>query len=212
MSLISQSFGAKDYSKTSKVIEQTMTFKFIVASYISPSGAVKCIMRIEIAQSIEEYQDYYRAIEDYFKGFSGFDATPKNAVLIMFYTYDPNILIRTDAAVWNKKLAAPIKAPAPAPAPVDVLENVDLNIKRAYGLTAGLLNKIVDNGHPQLRGAAKLLGGYLAQYNLSFSNAEQWIYNKIESHSYLCKGISGYKKTASEFLNNGLNEPIEFPE
>lgn len=182
-------------------------FDFIVASYISPSGAVKCIMRVEVAESVEEYQDYYRAITETFEGFIGFDSTPKNAVLIMFYTYDPDIIIRTDASIWTKKLKAAPR-PVPVPCAVNVLENVDLNTKRAYGLTASILDKIVDNGHPQLRGVAKVLGGYTAQYNLSISNAEHWIHSKIEMHPYLSKGISGYKKTASEFIKKGINEPL----
>ena len=104
------------------------------------------------------------------------------------------------------------KLPAPVPASYSELENIDLNTKRAYGLTNGLLSKIVDNGHPQLRSAAKLLGGYASQYDLSISDAKIWIHSRIESHPYLSKGISGYKKTAIRFINEGLNEPIRFPE
>jgi len=31
-------------------------------------------------------------------------------------------------------------------------------------------------------------------------------------HPYLSKGISGYKKTASEFIKKGINEPLNLPD
>lgn len=169
-------------------------------------------MRIGIAESIEEYQDYYRAIDNFFKDFIGFYPTPKNAVLIMFYTYDKKILIKNDATVWKEKRKADPKPPPPVPASINVLENVDLNTKRVYGYVAAIIDGIVDNGHPQLRTAAKLLGGFSSFYNLSLSDVEHWIHSKIDFHPYLRKGISGYKKTASEFIINGALEPTSFPD
>jgi len=200
--------AVKSYAKELKQF-LFYTYDCIAASYISPSGAVKCIMRIDVAESLEEYKDYYRAIEEYFKRFEGFDPTPKNAVLIMFYTYDEEILIRENPEAWQHKLKP---GPKPTAAAVDNqfnFENEEVNIKRIYGWIAKKLHSIVDNGHPQLCTTAKLLGGYCAYYGLNITEAENWIHSEIERHPYLCKGIFGYKKTASEFINYGSSEPIE---
>lgn len=187
-------------------------YPFIVASYISPSGKVKCIMKIGVAESIEEYKDYYRAIDQLFSQYVGFDKTPINAVLIMFYTYDKDILIREDATVFSDKVKEkPIKRPIHDVAPAAVLENTYLNTKRVYRYVETILDNIMDNGHPQLRRASSVLGGFAQYYNLSLSEAESWIHNKIQNHSYLNKGIRGYQKTASEFISLGASNPRELP-
>ena len=48
-----------------------------------------------------------------------------------------------------------------------------------------------------------LEGGYLSHYE-----AEGLIYGLIENHGYLSKGISGYKKTASTCIKNGMARPL----
>ncbi len=171
---------------------------------------------MEIADSIEEYQDYYRAIIETFKGFAGFDPTPRNAVLIMFYTYDPDILIRTDAAVWSEKIK---EAPAPATELKPFVSNATGSgylskywTDRTYSLIKGRFSNIVDVGHPNVVAAAVDLGGYVSRYNLDFSDATAFIFNQIDSHPYLSTKAGTYKKTAYRFLKEGFNKPIKFPE
>jgi len=72
------------------------------------------------------------------------------------------------------------------------------------------INSIVDNGHPQLLKIAFTLGGYVGGGYLTKDEAENLIHNLIEQNSYLSKGISGYKKTASSCIRDGLNKPLYF--
>jgi hypothetical protein len=70
------------------------------------------------------------------------------------------------------------------------------------------MEAIDDPGHPQLRSLCLSVGGYVASGYISMLEAEQLIHHLIETHHYLSKGISGYKKTATWALNEGTRKPI----
>ena len=76
--------------------------------------------------------------------------------------------------------------------------------------TKTALDKITDNGHPQLRAAAYALGGHVGAGYLSLNEAENFIHSLIASHSYLSKDVKGYSKTASTMLMQGQGSPIYF--
>lgn len=188
-------------------------YPFIIASFISPSGAVKCIMRIPIAKNLIEYKSYHRAVNEHFKQYKGWDNTTKNAVLIMFYTYDKNILIREDAIEFNEKIDENIVVKnnnfinfTPT-----ISNNSTINKARVLLYIETIFNGIINNGHPQVIRLSSKLGSFSKFYNLNPIEMQQWMNSNIEKHPYLIKDPNNYKTTAKRFFEEGYLNPLQLP-
>lgn len=178
---------------------------FIIASWLSPSRhGVKAFASIPICHSVSEYKDYFRALTSEFSKYKGFDKTASNPTLTMFLSYDEQLLERDDYTTWQIKemqVEAIVR-----PAPIDYTPN-DLSIKRVYKITQSAINKIQDEGHPQLRAAAFILGGYVGSGTVSESEAIEMIHELIDLNFYLKQKASVYKKTAEQMIMNGKQYP-----
>ena len=111
-------------------------YKEFYCVYLSPSKkGVKGIMRIPICKEVKEYQDYYRAIEEEFETYDGFDPAPKNAVLPLYISHDVFIRYRENAKVWSikKEVAQDLRELYPIPRKqYKPLKSNDKNDKRNY--------------------------------------------------------------------------------
>jgi hypothetical protein len=196
----------KDYSNGFK---QAIfdTYPHIIASWISASGkGVRALIYIPTVNSPDEFKLYFNAIENEFNQYKGFDTAPKNCILPLFYSIDTNLLMRTNPAKWTKKYIPPKPPP-----PEHFNSTVDTRKgKWALSNTEKAIDKITDNGHPQLRATAYTLGGYVASGYLSEYEAEKYIHHLIETNSYLKQKASVYKRTATEMIKKGQNEPLHF--
>ena len=187
-------------------------FKSIIACWISPSQrGVKAIVKIPKCTTVDEFKEYFHGISEDMMCFDGFDETAKNAVLLMFISYDKDILIRNNPQTWTKKGVNP-KAFKPNPTPVQTpnFDASDLHKRRVTGIIKSMMSKATESngGHPQIRSTSLILGGYVGYGYISFSEGLQLIYFLIETNGYLQKGIAGYKKTALFFLSEGQRNPL----
>ena len=75
--------------------------KHVYSAFISPSGnGLKVLIRIP--PDVEAHCDYFKALEEYF-GCAEFDKTCKNISRVCYESYDPDIYINTDSALWEEK-------------------------------------------------------------------------------------------------------------
>lgn len=176
-------------------------YKFIIATWLSASRhGVRALVKIPQAQSVEEFKQYFAAIERHLNCYNGFDKAPKNCILPLFFSYDAEILYRDNAQTWDEKYIEPI----PPPVKQYIINDKTSAVER---IIAKKINIIVDSGHPQLRAAAYLLGGYVGGGYIDHSDAVSIIHNLIESNAYLSQKASIYKKTAVQMINKGVNQP-----
>jgi len=176
-------------------------YKFIIAAWLSASRhGVRALVKIPQAQSVEEFKQYFAAIERHLNCYNGFDKAPKNCILPLFFSYDAEILYRDNAQTWDEKYIEPIPPPVKQYIINDKTSAVECIIAKK-------INIIVDSGHPQLRAAAYLLGGYVGGGHIDHSDAVSIIHNLIESNAYLSQKASIYKKTAVQMINKGVNQP-----
>lgn len=183
-------------------------YKFIICTWLSSSKrGVRALIKIPISKSIEEFKQYFGAIEKKLDVYRGFDTAPKNCVLPMFMSYDPDILYRDDYQTWTRKYIEPVK-------PVIKQYIIDDKSDSVSRIIYSAINKITDNGHPQLRAAAYSLGGYVGAGYISENDAKSLIDKCIESNSYLSRGsgsfsmASTYKKTAHTMIEKGQQSPL----
>lgn len=182
-------------------------FRWIIATWISPSKrGVKAIVNIPICTSVEEFKDRFNALEDAAGMFNGFDSSGKNCVLPLFQSYDPDILYRDDFSTFtgikqkfnefdygcNYNFKADSKQEA------RIIKIIDSG-----------LSKITTNGHPQLRALCVAVGGYVSAGYIGETTALDYINSRIQTHSYLRKGVKGYQKTAKEMIRYGSKKPLE---
>ena len=189
-----------------------LTYLFIMAAWLSPSRrGVKALVSIPIVITVDQFKEFYFGIANEMDQYKGFDGSGQNPVLPLFQSYDPDLLYRSDCTTWTEKgiKLDELKLNRVKTAPVKV-EYSDYNRDRVVKVITKSVNKISDNGHPQLRSAAIVLGGYVASGYIDRSEAEQLINNLIEDNNYLKKGIPGYKKTAKWGINKGQVYPLYF--
>lgn len=189
------------------------TYPFIISSFISPSGAVKCIISIPKAKNINDYKSYHRAINKHFKQYIGWDDTTKNAVLIMYLTYDKNILIREDAIIFNEKLEknTVLKNNNCIRFTQTISKNSIVYKARVLSYIETIFNGIINNGHPQVIRLSSKLGSFTSYYNLNSYELQNWMNIKIEKHPYLSKDPNNYKTTEKRFFKEGYLIPLQLP-
>lgn len=191
-------------------------YKCIIAAWLSPSKrGVKCLVKIPIVgvktpidESIREFKEYYYGIAEEMDVYSGFDGSGQNAVLPLFQSYDPDLLDRNNPETWTIK---GIKRNDYTTAPTLPPPNIDITDKDKETIVKIIntgFDNITDYGHPPLRGLCVVIGGYVAAGYIDEYDALQIINYQIESHSYLKKGIAGYKKTALSAIKKGQGKPL----
>lgn len=177
-------------------------YKFIIASWLSASKhGVRAFVNIPICNSIDEFKSYFFGIKKKLGDYKGFDIAPQNCVLPLFYSIDEKILHRFDAHQFKTKhnpITKPIVKQYIINDKTNIIEKIILN----------KINVIVDNGHPQLRAAAYLLGGYVGAKYIDYDYAINMLHNMIDSNGYLSQKASIYKKTAITMVTKGINQPV----
>ena len=177
------------------------TYPYIIASWLSASKrGVRAVVKIPICSNIDEFKQYFGALENELKIYKGFDPAPKNCVLPLFISYDPNLLMRNNSTIFDRKFI-PIEKPAIKQYIITDKSNVieSIILKR--------INTITDSGHTILRATAYLLGGYIGANYIDYNYSIQMINNMIDSHHYLTQKASVYKKTAKTMIDKGINNP-----
>lgn len=188
------------------------SYEFIFAAWLSASGnGVRAFVSIPICESVDEYKSYFWGLaNEIMYKYKGFDIAPQNCVLPLFLSYDPDLRFKDKRFIWNRKGVNPKEVKA---IEVNFSPNNNFSSAKARWIAESIskkINAINDNGHPQVRAAAFVLGGYVAANLFDYNEALDLLHGLIASNNYLSKGTKGYQKTANEMLNKGLSKPIYF--
>lgn len=187
------------------------TYSSIIACWISPSKkGIKALIKIPVVSSILEYKSYFYGIASYMQMYKGFDITTQNAVLLLFMSYDKDILIRDNYTEWDIK---GIKKNDFDTSKVISIPDIKPTDKQGEWVINWITNKIqsiVDEAHPQLRNACVSLGGYVASGYIEHHNAVSLTDSLITQNGYMQKGIIGYQKTAHQAIIAGISKPLNF--
>jgi hypothetical protein len=179
---------------------------YIYASWLSASGkGVRGIVKIPRVDSVEKYKQYWMAVQIKMQEFQGFDRITKNPIQPVFQSYDPNLICRAEAQVWTK-IYVP-KQPKPKES-YPLYKGTDEQKRSIFNRAKSGIDKISDNGHPQLRAIAFVLGGYVGSGYIERYEAVEFIDDCIEVNTYLSKKSSVYKKTAREMIDSGTHKPL----
>jgi hypothetical protein len=186
-------------------------YPFIYATWLSSSGkGVRAIVRIPRVQTKMEFRSYFNGLADkIMNGYIGHDMAPKNPVLPLFQSYDPELKYRETAESWT------IKHVQPTPKPIEaypLYRGTSEQERHVINIVNKAIDKIDDNGHPQLRAIAFALGGYVGAGYIDYYKAIDHINRLIESNSYLSTKSEVYKKTAQEMINKGQRQPLNLPD
>lgn len=177
-------------------------YTYIYAAWLSPSRhGVRAIVNIPVVKSVEEFKDYFNGIESELGVYNGFDTAPKNCILPMFLSYDPDILVREAPDLFNKKVKIIQSVPIKQYVLHEKFETIQKIIEKR-------IDRIVGNGHPQLRAASYLLGGYCSAGYIDYNTALDMIEYMIDSNAYLSQKSKVYKTTAKQMINKGMEEPV----
>jgi len=182
-------------------------YKQIYAAWLSASGlGVRCIVSIPKVNSVEQFKALYKGIEQTeMIQYVGYDRAPQNCILPLFLSHDPDLLYRLDPVEWTQTYTKPEHIPVKQYTPP-----TGYHSDRVYKTMQTAIDKITDNGHPQLRGASFALGGYVGSGYIAEHEAIQLMDGLIESNSYLNQKPAVYKQTARDMIRQGQSKPLYF--
>jgi hypothetical protein len=191
--------------------------KFIIAAWLSSSGkGVRALVRIpeiEIItkeQAIEKYKSYFWGLYKVIGSMEGFDTAPQNSVLPLYLSPDKDILIRSDCEVFDRT-GENTRSTNYKNTSKNILVKYNFSPSRMKKLKKNIISaidKITDNGHPQLRAAAFSLGGYVGAGYIRRSEAIKFINELIDDNDYLSQKANIYKQTALTMIDEGIKKPI----
>ena len=185
--------------------------KEIIAAWLSSSGkGVRALVKIPTVYSVDDYKSLFWGATETFGKYDGFDIALQNCVLPLFLSPDKDILIRNDFDEWTTT------GENPKELAYDESSNVFIGEVKRQDKTSKIvlkriwkaIDKIEDNGHPQLRAAAFTLGGYVGGGFINRDYAIEQIHLMIESNAYLSQKPAVYKKTAVDMIISGMKKPI----
>lgn len=185
----------------------------IVCAYTSPSRlGVKALMKIKIPLDIDHYKAIHKAVSKEMEQYGYFDNATKNAILPLFLSIDEEILSRDfdTCDVWSKEDWSVVDYKQLNAEPKTHRDANDYYYKKVVRIITKRINDIVDNGHPQVRSTALVLGSRVGAGYISQTEAEYLIEKLIKDNTYLQKGIKGYVRTAMWGIKNGINNPKYF--
>lgn len=181
-------------------------YPFIFATWLSSSAkGVRAMVRVPECKTTDEFKGRFKALGKIFNQYNGFDYAPQNSVLPLFYSIDAEIkfdLYRKD--VFNDIHVESIRENKP----VNWLKPDSLKTEWALNNTKKAIDKITDNGHPQLRAAAFSLGGYVGAGYITEHEAIDFITLLIDANRYLSIKPDVYKITARQMIKQGINKPL----
>ena len=188
-------------------------YNCIILAWVSPSqNGVKAIVSIPKVKTVAEFQQYHAGLAEEFSVIPGWDNTTKNPTLSLFQSYDEDLCFRMDYATWTTVGKPPISIFTQNHPPIVIKPNNNVGKERRIilkSINTGFNNiSKTSGGHPLLLRLSVSVGGYIAGGYISESEAIELMDYLITSHPYLCKGISGYKKTMRDGIYLGQQKPI----
>lgn len=184
-------------------------YKFIIASFLSSSKrGVKCIVRIPVVNTVDEFKAYFYGLAVKMQWIIGFDGSSQNCALPNYLTYDRDILFREDADEWvgmgYKEDEFKITEKRE---PIE-LENVTEE-DRQYIISnlQKAVDKIVDSGHFIIRSVAVTLFGYCGGNYFTEDEVQDILFGMIDNNAYLSQKANVYKRTALD-MKLGMNNPL----
>lgn len=188
-------------------------YSYIIASWLSVSGSgLRALIEIPRCKNVDEFKEYYEGVKSELGAYVGWDNATQNPALPLFLSYDENILIRDNNTIFTTKVIK--EKPSEKNYDYSFIYNNDFT-EQIPKIVKGAINKINDNGHPQLRAIAFALGGYVANGHISERDAITLIHSCIDGNHYLTRKSESkftmadvYKKTALDSINAGKEKPL----
>lgn len=185
-------------------------YPYVIAAFLSASKkGVKLLINIPVAKDIDEFKSYFYGLMDEWQKYKGMDFTPKNAVLANYLTYDNDLLYRLDATEWDRK-GIQLDEFKAYKGDFEAKEDLDPDdVKGVKRLLTHMFNNIVDSGHPVVRSASLMAGGFAAYGYMSSNEMRDFMYNLIDTTPYLQSNVKGYKITCDQMMTKGETAPLK---
>ena len=184
-------------------------YPYILATWLSSSGkGVRGLVWVPKSTSIDQYKSYFYAVAEQLEVYDGFDSAVKNCVLPLYMSYDPELKLQTHPVCFPYTGEDPRAIEAAPVRQAGLAEPSSFAQERVYKSIRSAIDKITDNGHPQLIRAAGVLGGYVGGGYLNQYEAEQYIEGLIDGNEYLSLKAPIYKRSAREMIARGMTKPL----
>ena len=187
------------------------TYPEVVTAFLSPSRlGVKCLVRIPICKSVEEYKSYFYGMAYYLEDIQGFDISCQNPVLPLFLSTDSELLYKDTGHIWRTKgeRLNDFYSTEVSEVPMN-FKPTEEDKKYIEKWAYEKFSQIYDNGHPQVLSISTTLGGFVGYGYLTLFEAQQIASNGVTMSSYLHKDIKGYQLTAKKAVSYGMQKPLE---
>lgn len=219
--LVSLDFDKLDSEKVADEFKEYLfnKYKWIIAAWKSSSGkGVRAIGSIPYVYSRDEFRLYYDAIELELQGYAGYDKAPRNCVLPLFISHDPNLLFRDYYKIFRQtfdkekfereKLQREFEKIKVNRAIKGSISD-SIKTSKSIEFIQEKLRAVSNCGHPIVRATAYSIGGLIQNDYITEHEAMTTFEIEIKSHFYLSEKASTYMQTVKDMIKEGRKKPYE---
>lgn len=183
----------------------------VVTAFVSPSkNGVKCILRIPVVKTVDEFKSYFYGVAYEFQDFKGFDVSCKNPALPLFISWDKNIRYRENPLEYKQRggMYNEFEEYNGEVEEIDNITNDDKKevLRRLYNIIKKADKEQV--GHPNVVSTSILAGGFIPFGYITYEEVKNYIFKWIDESDYLSNKSSTYKKTAKQMITKGTKAPV----
>lgn len=185
-------------------------FSSCICAFLSPSGrGVKFLFQASEITSINDYKSLWWGLAYHLEQIKeGVDTCNERPSQVLYLSKDENILSRENYTTWTKRGG---KYSSVIPFDGEYVrdkEPTEESTEQVKNIILKMLDNFDGNGHSTVLRISTLTGGFISGGEISYEDAEEFIFEQIDNHYYLQKKSSTYKKTTQRFLISGQNAPL----
>lgn len=177
---------------------------FIWAYWISPRGnGLKALVKIPVVANDAEYKRYFHSFQ---QRYPDLDPSGKDVARICYFSFDPGIVIKDDAQLWDQTVE--IKSATMAN-PVKQNTKIKSDFKKIAIGAKILQTAQVGNRHDAIIRAGRLMGGYIATGEIDESDVMNIFEKEIQSIMDRPEDFRTQWKTFVDGVTYGKADPIK---
>lgn len=171
--------------------------EYVYAAWRSPSGdGVKAL--VKFPKDLAAHPEHYNAL---IERYPELDSTSRSLSRLCFESYDPDIYIKENSAVWSRKKKVQEKKEVALPS-----TEVKTDYRKIQVAVDMVRSAPEGSKHEVLLKASRLLGGYIAVGKVDEMLAQSTLEQEINSRDI--KDFEGAKKTILDGIEYGKRMPI----
>lgn len=191
-------FDCESESESESIRDLLEADEYILSYFRSTRGmGWKALVRIPVVSDDKEYKEYWNAVQNHFPQV---DPACKDIARACFFTYDPELVYKPEAKIWDTKESDKLRRVKKSPG-----RSTDYAI---INKALNVIRRATDGEkHRKTLAAARLCGGWVASGKIDYQEAERLLTQEVRYCDF--GDLKTKEKAISDGLEHGMRDPID---